>query len=246
MTILNIHMKDKDKKKLQNIVEYQNGKSMSDYVRKLISEKIKIETLAKESEGLEKIEIPEYVPKNKYIGFVNGAIIGVADNPSEISLIAAEKFPNHALIIKFNGPKPKHIEYCFMSLVEMKCWKYVRLEDFSYPIIPVSLISKSEERKLFSSVDTASSLCVVKKGLMNLEAFELSREESISTAAGIKKFKIYSGKCKIVDIDFDIEFIVAPIAELLPFTMLIGRNLLDQLDAYFFGKKQILCLKLTE
>jgi len=235
MTILNIHMKDKDKKKLQNIVEFQNGKSMSAYVRKLISEKIKIETLAKENEGLEKIEIPEYVPKNKYIGFVNGAIIGVADNPSEISLIAAEKFPNHALVIKFNGPKPKQIEYCFMSLVEIKCWNYVRLEDFSYPIIPVSLISKSEERKLFSSVDTASSLCVVK-----------SREESISTAAGIKKFKIYSGKCKIVDIDFDIEFIVAPIADLLPFTMLIGRNLLDQLDAYFFGKKQILCLKLTE
>jgi hypothetical protein len=246
MTILNLHMKDKDKKKLQDIVEFQNEKSMSEYIRRIISEKLKIETLANEREGLEEIKIPEYIPKKKYIGFVNGAIIGVADNPSEISLIAAEKFPDHALVIKFNGPKPKRIEYCFMSLSEIKCWNYVKLEDFSYPIIPVSLISRSEEKKMFASVDTASSLCVVKKDLMNLEDFKLSREESISTAAGIKKFNIFLGTCKIVDIDFNIEFIVSPIAEVLPFTMFIGRNLLDQLDAYFFGKKQIVCLKLTK
>ena len=246
MTILNIHMKDNDKKKLQNVVEFQYEKSMSEYVRKLILEKNKIETLAKESETTEEIKIPDYVPKNKYVGFVNGAIIGVADNPSEISLIAAEKFPNHALIIKFNGPKPKKIEYCFMSLVDTQCWNYVKLEDSVYPILPVSLVSKSGEKKLVSSIDTTSSLCVIKDGQINLEEFELSREESVATAAGIKVFKIYSGKCKIVDTDFEIEFIVAPIDDTLPFTMLIGRNLLDQLDAYFFGKKQILCLKLSE
>jgi len=28
--------------------------------------------------------------------------------------------------------------------------------------------------------------------------------------------------------------------------LLIGRNLLDKLDAYLFGKKQIFCLKLAE
>jgi hypothetical protein len=246
MTILNIHMKDKDKKKLKSIVEFQNEKSMSEYIRKIISEKLKIETLAKEREKIEEIKIPEYIPKNKYIGFVNGAIIGVADNPSEISLIAAEKFPDHELVIKFNGPKPKRMEYCFMSLSEIKCWNYVKLEDFSYPIIPVSLISKSEEKKMFASVDTASSLCVVKKDLINLKDFEFSREEEISTAAGIEKFKVFMGKCKVVDIEFEIEFIVSPIAEVLPFTMLIGRNLLDQLDAYFLGKKQIICLKLTD
>ncbi len=57
---------------------------------------------------------------------------------------------------------------------------------------------------------------------------------------------IYSGIIKLADIEFEIEFLMAPLSNYLPFNMLIGRNLLDQLDAYFFGKKQILCLKIAE
>jgi len=50
----------------------------------------------------------------------------------------------------------------------------------------------------------------------------------------------------LLDIDFDIEFLIAPLFNGLPFKFLIGRNLLDQLDAYFMGKKQILLLKVAE
>ena len=74
----------------------------------------------------------------------------------------------------------------------------------------------------------------------------MSRTEQISTITGIVNTPIYKGEIKILDKLFQIEFIFASIADILPFEFLIGRNLLDQLDAYFMGKKQIVLLKLAE
>ena len=246
MTIINIHMKEEDKKKLQACVESLNVKSMSEFMRKLISERIKIEEFTNTNKDPSSLEIPEYIPKEKYVGFVNGALIAVADSPSEVSQIAVEKFPNLPLIIKFNGPKIKPIEYCYASLIELQCWKYIQLEDNSYPVIPIIIQTDSSEKQLFASVDTAASLCVLKDDIFTSKDLRSSREEQISTAAGIITTKIYKAKVKITDVEFDIEFIIAPIANGLPFKMLIGRNLLDQLDAYFLGKKQILCIKIAE
>jgi hypothetical protein len=50
----------------------------------------------------------------------------------------------------------------------------------------------------------------------------------------------------IFDVEFKIEFLTAQISDYLPFNMLIGRELLDKLNAYFLGKKQILCLKIAD
>lgn len=246
MTILNIHIKDEDKKKLRDFIESQKKKSVSEYIRNILSEKMKVEEFALDSEKNVKIEIPNYIPKNVYVGFVNGAIIGVSDSPNKISQIAAEKFPNLPLKIKYNGPKKKQMEYCYVNLSILQCWKYAEIEEKSYPVIPIILKIKTIEKKFFSSIDTASSLCVLKNDIFSSDQLQINREEQISIAAGVFEFKIYLGKIKLGDIEFDMEFITAPIAETLPFSMLIGRNLLDQLDAYFFGKKQIVCLKIAE
>lgn len=114
-------MKEEDKKKLQECVEALNVKSISDFMRKLISERSKIEEFTNTNKDPSSLKIPEYIPKKKYVGFVNGAIIAVADSPSEVSQIAVEKFPNLPLTIKFNGPKIKSIEYCYVSLIELQC-----------------------------------------------------------------------------------------------------------------------------
>ena len=120
------------------------------------------------------------------------------------------------------------------------------IRKFYLSLIPIIIKSNSKEKPVFASIDTAASLCVLRDEVFASKDLIVSREEQISTAAGIINTKIYVGKIKIVDIEFDIEFIVAPLANGLPFRMLIGRNLLDQLDAYFLGKKQILCLKIAE
>ena len=246
MTILNIHIKEDDKKKVQELVELKKEKSMSEFIRRLLAEKVKVQEIAEKREQNEDINIPDYIPKNNYVGFVNGAIIAVSESPSEISQIAAEKFPNLPLIIKYNGPKKKHLEYCFMTLSELNCWNYTLIEEYSYPTLPIILRSALGDKTLSASIDTASSLCVLRKGTLSSENLDISREEKVSTAAGILDTKIYSCKVLIMDIEFMTEFIIAPISEIFPFQMLIGRNLLDKLDAYFFGKKQIFCLKLAE
>ena len=125
MTILNIHIKDEDKAKLQDLVEINKLKSISKLVRKLLSEKIKIENISRKNDNNSAMEIPDYIPENKYVGFLNDAIISVGDTVSEVAQVAVEKFPNGPLVIKYNGPKKKSLEYCFMSLTDLKCWKYV-------------------------------------------------------------------------------------------------------------------------
>ncbi len=62
-------------------------------------------------------------------------------------------------------------------------------------------------------------------------------------AAGIINVNIYQGTFSLLDKQFDIEFLISPISDRLPFQFLIGQNLLNALDVYFFGKKQIVCFK---
>ncbi len=246
MTILNIHLKDEDKKKVKNLAEIQNKKSMSEFIRNLLAEQIKIQEISLKQEESKEIVIPDYIPKNKYVGFVKGAIVAVGESPSEIAQIAIEKFPNLPLIIKFNGPKKKQMEYCYINLSELNCWKYAQIEEFSYPIFPIKFKTNLGEKILSTSIDTASSLCVLKNDVFPSEDLDINREEQISTATGIIESKIFNCEIILCEIKFKTEFILAPIANCFPFKVLIGRNVLDQLDTYLFGKKQILCLKLAE
>ena len=246
MTILNLHIKEEDKAKLQDLVESNKSKSMSEIVRKLLSEKIKIENISRKNDNNSDVKIPDYIPKNKYVGFANGAIITVGDTVSEVAQVAVEKFPNDPLVIKYNGPKKKPVEYCFMSLTDLQCWKYVNVENITYPIIPIALEINSNKKKLYALIDTAASLCVLKQGLIDPTKFTETRVEQVSTAAGVIATKVYEGKVTLFEIEFETEFILAQIDDSLPFNILIGRNLLDKLDAHFLGKKQLICLKLAE
>ena len=196
MTILKIHIDDEDKEKVrelsEELSEIQNEKLMSEYdVRKVLAEKIKIQEVQEGQKQIDEIKIPDYIPKNKYVGFVKGAIIGVADSPNEIAQIAVNKFPNDPLIIKYNGAKKKQIEYSYLNLTELNCWKYAQIEETSYPIFPMVIKTKLEEKKLAASIDTASSLCVLKEDIHPRKDFKISREERIATASGIVKSKIY-------------------------------------------------------
>jgi len=95
-------------------------------------------------------------------------------------------------------------------------------------------------------IDTAASLCLLKKDLIPEEEFNYNRKEEIATAGGIIEMDIYSGTIVILDAVFDIEFVISPLSDYLPFQFLIGQKLMKKLDAYFFGKKQIVCLKKAE
>nr|MDO8111866.1 hypothetical protein [Candidatus Sigynarchaeota archaeon] len=247
MTLLNIHVKDEDKKKLQKYVETIGGESMSDVVRSMIQEKIKIDEVIAALPPVDQVDIPDYVPKDKYVIFVNGAIVGVGDNPSELAELALQKFPDLPFVMKYNGKKKPFLEHVFMSLSNVHAWRYCIFEGHSFPMLPIEFQCSDKNKKtLYASIDTAATLCVMKENVLPIDSFTSSRKEKISTADGILESQIYEGIVKILDTSFEIEFIITPMPDELPFKFLIGRNLLDQLDAYFLGKKQVLLLKQAE
>jgi predicted aspartyl protease len=249
MTLINVHVKEEDKKKLQKYVETSGGESMSEVIRTMIHDKIEIDNLVASMPPTEDVEIPAYVPRNKYVIFVNGAIVGVGDNPSELAEMAMQKFPNLPFVMMFNGEQPRSMEYVFMGVTETGAWKYCRFGTQSYPMLPIELEVKNPgtvTKTYFASVDTAASLCVVKAGTIPADACTSIRKERIATAGGIVEVEIYKGTTTLLATRFDIEFIFSPIPDSLPFTFLIGRNLLDQLDVYFLGKKQVMLLKIAE
>ena len=102
MTLINVYMKDSEKKKMQEFIEKIEGKSVSDYVRNLINEQIKIDDLSTKMDP-EEIIIPDYIPENKYIVFVNNAIVAVEDTPSQATLAAVDKGYDPPYIIKYKG-----------------------------------------------------------------------------------------------------------------------------------------------
>jgi predicted CopG family antitoxin len=250
MTLINVHVKEEEKKKLQKYVGETGGESMSEVIRTLIHDKIAVDTLITRLPTTEDVEIPTYVPKDKYVIFVNGAIVGVGDDPSELAEQAMHKFPNLPFVMKFNGEPMRSQEYVFMSLTATSAWRYSRFGDRTYPMLPVQLVVKREKQSatktFFASIDTAASLCIVKAGSIPNEACTSTRKEQVATAGGIVDMTVYAGIVSVLDTTFEVEFIFSPIPNTMPFTFLIGRNLLDHLDAYFLGKKQVLLLKIAE
>ena len=140
MTLLNVHIKEGEKEKIQKFVDGYTDKSMSEFVRSVVDEKIKMEKIVESLQPSEDPEIPDYIPENKYVVFVKGAVVAVGDSPSDLADIAFQKFPNFSFVIKFNGAKSPVMEYVYMSLLEWNAWKYVVADGITYPLLPLELL----------------------------------------------------------------------------------------------------------
>ena len=167
MTLVNIHIKDDEKKKLKDYVEKHTDTSMSNYVRGLINERMEMDDMIHSVPDPVDVEIPDYIPKNQYVVFVNGAVVAVGDNPSDLADIALIKFPNYPFVMKFNGTPLDPMEYAFMSLAEWKVWKYATFQGHSYPLILVSIELSNETKQFSASLDTAASVCIIKEGILD-------------------------------------------------------------------------------
>ena len=119
MTILNISIDEKKKKRIKELVKIGEYKTISEFVRSSINEKL---TIKEKSEfNFDINDIPNWIPDNKYIGFVNGAITSVADTPAQVSREIASKFPDLPCKIVKKGKKNKVPEYIFSTFTDLKC-----------------------------------------------------------------------------------------------------------------------------
>lgn len=91
--------------------------------------------------------------------------------------------------------------------------------------------------------DTAASITLIKKEI--IDAFDLDHidVQSIQTASGIFDVPIYELDIEILNKTLTTRVISSPISETLPFQGLIGRNILDYFDIYLLGIRQIFCIK---
>lgn len=139
LTILNLKINEKEKDRIRRVLKTSEYKTISDFVRNAIEEKLKIAEIKKEN--LE-IEPPEWIPNGKYFAIVKGAIIAVSDTPSSLAKEVIAKFPYEYVIIKRKNKEIPNIEYVFSSISTegLKCWPYFDFKDKSYPIFPITLI----------------------------------------------------------------------------------------------------------
>ncbi|MDD1778759.1 MAG: hypothetical protein LUQ65_11390 [Candidatus Helarchaeota archaeon] len=82
--------------------------------------KMKIKELFISKKLAKSTDIPDYVPKNQYVVFVKNIVVAIGPTPCDLAEIALQKFPNLPIVIKFNGPKRKQMEYCYALSTDLK------------------------------------------------------------------------------------------------------------------------------
>jgi len=241
MTILNVEIDKKKKEKIKEIVKSSAHKTISEFVRSSIEERLKIEEVTKKK--IEDIEIPEWIPDGKCIAFVNGAIASVGNTVSEVSRESAAKFPDSFVIIKRKGEPIKTPEYLFSSFTELKCWNYSYIENRTYPLIILEIGTNDHFKTIRALPDSAASLSILKDTVVKQLDLSAVRTEEIISMAGSIQLNVVEINIKIEDLILNSEVLEGFIPDELPFDLLLGRNTLDLLDIYLLGKKQVICLK---
>jgi Arc/MetJ-type ribon-helix-helix transcriptional regulator/predicted aspartyl protease len=241
MTLLNIKIDKKKKEHIKEMIKDSEYKSISDFVRNVIDEKIKILESKKQ---IEEIEVPDWIPDGKYYAIVKGAIVAVGDSPSSIAQEIAFKFPFEKIIIDRKNKEIPELEYAYSShITDLNCWSYFKVHNISYPTFPITLIGNDHRENLMVIPDTAASLTLIKKEI--IEKLDLSPIDiqELQTALGISKVPIYELNFEFLSQIIPSKVISAPISDIFPFQGMIGRNVLDLFNLYLFGREQVICIK---
>ncbi len=241
MTILNINIEKKKKKEISEIVKKSELKSVSQFVRLSIDEKLIIEKTF--NNKMNDVEMPDWIPDGKFVAFVNNAIAAVGDSPQQVAHEAIQKFPDFSLIIKKKGNDFKIPEYAFSAFPELKCWNYSKFQDQTFPLISAVVGQNDKFLTVLGLPDSAASISLLERSISQELGLKPLRLVPIQTAKGTVELNLVKATIKFQNFTFESEFLESDISEQFPFKLLIGRNLLDLLDLYLFGKKQIVCLK---
>ena len=91
--------------------------------------------------------------------------------------------------------------------------------------------------------DSAASLSILKNTYVKQLNLTTIRTEEIITMAGPIQLNVIKVNIQIDDMILTSEILKGQIPDELPFDLLLGRNVLDLLDVYLLGKRQVICLK---
>ncbi len=238
MAIVNLRVPEELKRKLAGVAK-ATGASQTEMVKGALVEKLTIQEVARAESSK---NIPSWVPEGKYVALVRGAVAAVGDSVAEVVSAALTKFPDYAIHVARKGKSIKAVHYAFLAQTEMKCWKYVTVDQQTYPVIPTTIVGK---KKLVaaSSPDTAASLTLVSPHIVDEAGLRPAAEETVATAAGIVKMNTFNAAIELPVGRYDAVVASSEIPKFLPFQILLGRNILDLVDLYVLGKSKVICVK---
>ena len=238
MAIMNLRIPAEMKRKLVGLARSMDV-NQTQVVREAVAEKLTVHEVA----GAESaIEVPEWVPRGKYVALVRGAVAAVGDSVAEVVTVALTKFPDDAIQVSRKGKPIRPVNYAFAAHAALKCWKYVKVQKQSYPVIPTTIVGK-KRLVTASSPDTGASLTLVNSRIVKEADLQPATEEVIFTASGAVKMKTFNAVVELPIGQYDAIVASTEIPKALPFQILLGRNVLDYIDMYTLGKNKVLCLK---
>jgi predicted aspartyl protease len=238
MAVVNLRIPEEMKRKLAGIAK-ATGASQTEMVKSAVAEKLTIHEVARAESST---NIPSWVPEGKYVALVRGAVAAVGDSVAEVVSVALTKFPDDAIHAARKGKSIKAVHYAFLAHAEMKCWKYVTVDQQSYPVIPTTIIG-TKKMVAASSPDTAASLTLVSSQIVDGAGLRPAAEETVATAAGMVKMKTFNAAIELPVGRYDAVVASSEIPKTLPFQILLGRNILDLVDLYALGKSKVICVK---
>ena len=238
MAIINLRVSEEMKRKLADLAK-SKGASQTEMVKIALAEKLAVHEVARDKPST---DIASWVPDGKYVALVRGAVAAAGDSVADVVAAALAKFPNDPIHVTRKGRSIRPVNYAFLAHAEMKCWRYVTVGEQSYPIIPTTIIGK---RSMIagSSPDTGASLTLVTPHIVDEAGLRPAGEETMVTAAGMVKMHTYNAAIELPVGHYDATVACSEIPQVLPFQILLGRNILDQIDLYTLGKSKVVCLK---
>ncbi|MFX0207365.1 MAG: ribbon-helix-helix protein, CopG family, partial [Candidatus Hodarchaeota archaeon] len=240
MTLINFKVDDEKKKKIEQIVEIKGYKSVSEFIREAIDEKMNLQKIVddfiKENPPLDEkeIKIPDYIPDGKYLGIARNEIVVIGDSLEEVMEKLYKKFPRAASGIIRKGEKIPAFEtlFSFFSVEDTKCYNQVKYELNYYPILEISVEIKGIPKRILGLMDTGASIVAIDKELFQDQKQNLKpvRTSEILTANGIIELPIYSTKFKYENQVLKLDFTLTDMANPLKIQALIGKNFIDKFN----------------
>lgn len=137
---------------IEKITELKGFKSVSDFVRQTIDEKINIQKKIDEFKfknppfDREKIDIPNFIPDGKFLGISRNQIVVIGDSAREVAKILFEKFPDSATGIIHKDHESETLDFVFSIFIseEMRNYHQFGFKNNYYAIYPFSIYFQNE------------------------------------------------------------------------------------------------------
>jgi predicted aspartyl protease len=251
MTLINFKVDDKKKKRIEEIVEIKGYKSVSEFIREAIDDKMNLQKIVddfiEENPPLdeEKIEIPDFIPDGKYLGIARNEIVVICDSLEEAMEKLYKKFPRASSGIIRKGKKEKPFEtlFSFFSVENTKCYNQSKFENNYYPILEISVEINGELKKILGLVDTGATIMALNRNLFQNQELKLIRTSEILTANGIVKLPIYNNSFSFENKTINLDFVLTDLANPLNIQVLIGKNFIDKFNLMLLGNEKLFCLQ---